>query len=199
MTPSVAVGVALLLAVFAVRDAAAQIPTACADAESLSNLRCCPTTPEGVCGADANRGACVTLDREGFSTETTDVRLNWPHFYTQVCQCNGNFGGYDCSRCTFGYYGADCSQKQLLPRRPLRDFSEEDWSDFRDVLRLTRTYDPGYVVLQEESIPGNASIATTNVTLYGLYVWIHHYTAKDSQSGKYVHNNYYDMHNYVYP
>ena len=33
-----------------------QIPTACADDDSLKNLRCCPTTVDGMCGQDANRG-----------------------------------------------------------------------------------------------------------------------------------------------
>ena len=31
-----------------------QVPTACADDESLENLQCCPTTADGVCGEDAN-------------------------------------------------------------------------------------------------------------------------------------------------
>ena len=33
-----------------------QIPAACADEESLENLRCCPATADGVCGEDAGRG-----------------------------------------------------------------------------------------------------------------------------------------------
>ena len=61
-----------------------QIPTACADDESLENLRCCPTTSDGVCGEDANRGQCVQLSIDGYSTNTTDVRGNWPHYFTQV-------------------------------------------------------------------------------------------------------------------
>ena len=55
-----------------------QIPTVCADEDSLENLRCCPTTDDGVCGEDANRGQCVQLNIDGYSTNTTDVRANWP-------------------------------------------------------------------------------------------------------------------------
>ena len=61
-----------------------QIPTACADNDSLENLRCCPTTADGVCGENANRGQCVDLIIDGYSRNTTDVRANWPHYFTQV-------------------------------------------------------------------------------------------------------------------
>ena len=61
-----------------------QIPTACADDESLESLRCCPTTSDGVCGEDANHGECVELNIDGYNRDTTDVRANWPHYYTQV-------------------------------------------------------------------------------------------------------------------
>ena len=33
-----------------------QIPTACADDDSLENLQCCPAAIDGVCGENANRG-----------------------------------------------------------------------------------------------------------------------------------------------
>ena len=63
-----------------------QIPTVCADEDSLENLRCCPTTDDGVCGADANRGQCGQLNNNGYvhRMDTTDVRANWPHYFTHV-------------------------------------------------------------------------------------------------------------------
>ena len=64
--------------------AVGQIPTACADEDSLENLRCCPTTDDGVCGEDANRGECVQLNLDGHRTDTTDVCANWPHYFTHV-------------------------------------------------------------------------------------------------------------------
>lgn len=158
----------------------AQIPTACTDANSLTNLTCCPVTADGVCGEDAGRGSCAPLDFENYDDETSDVRLNWPHYYTQTCECNGNFGGYDCSQCQFGYYGDDCSQFEVIPRPALRDFTSEDWDEFLNLIVMTRDYDSGYSAVLEESIPGNASIVTAPLTVYGYYVWVHHYTAKDS-------------------
>ena len=63
-----------------------QIPTVCADEDSLENLRCCPTTDDSVCGENANRGQCVQLniDAYGYDINSTDVRANWPHYFTHV-------------------------------------------------------------------------------------------------------------------
>ena len=58
--------------------------------------------------------------------------------------------------------------------------TDEDWVEFNDVIRATRTYDFGYRAVLEESVPGNASLVMTNITLYQFFVWMHHYTAKDS-------------------
>ena len=158
----------------------AQIPTVCTDTQSLETLECCPTTSDGICGTNANRGTCETLDLPNYSRLTTNVRENWPHYYTRVCQCSGNYGGYDCSRCKIGYFGSDCSQMQVIPRREISTFTAQDWIGFNAILRMSREFDSGYQVVLEESVPGNSSIVTSNVTLYGLYVWMHHYAAKDS-------------------
>ena len=162
----------------------AQIPTVCADQTSLENLTCCPNTTNGVCGEDSDRGACMTLDFPEHDLESSDVRENWPHYYTQICHCNGNFGGYDCSRCKFGYYGSDCSQFQVLPRPPARDLSDEDWADFTNILKLSKRYDSGYSAVLEDSRPGNASIPVAPLTIYDHYVWVHHYTTKQTFEGK---------------
>ena len=95
--------VATLLLLQHVQSTSAQIPTVCSDADSLENAICCPTTSDGVCGENANRGQCVSLATPP-RYDTADVRANWPHYFNQTCQCIGNYGGYDCSRCKFGYY-----------------------------------------------------------------------------------------------
>ena len=96
---------------------AAQIPRACADRQSLEQMTCCPVTDDGVCGEDAERGECDAVNFERHRNDTTDVRVNWPHYYTRVCKCSGNFGGYDCSRCAYGYYGKDCASRAIIPQR----------------------------------------------------------------------------------
>lgn len=59
--------------------------------------------------------------------------------------------------------------------------TDKDWEDFINILKKTRTYNSGYSAVLEESQPGNASILTVPLTVYGFYTWVHHYTAKDSQ------------------
>ena len=99
---------------------------------------------------------------------------------TQVCRCNGNYSGYDCSRCKFGHYGPDCSQSQVFPRRPIASYTDEEWEELIEIIQLLRSHDSGYTVILEESFPGDSSLLMTNITLYKLYVWLHHYAAKDS-------------------
>ena len=60
-----------------------QIPTVCTNYLSLKTLRCCPTTVDGVCGANANRGQCVKVGNK-HSKSTKNVRENWPHYFTHV-------------------------------------------------------------------------------------------------------------------
>lgn len=158
----------------------AQIPTVCTDQNSLENSICCPSTADGICGKSANRGDCVTLDPYNYDDGSSDVRENWPHYFTQVCKCYGNFAGYDCSRCKFGYYGTYCQDFQVLPRPPARDLSDKDWADFAYLVKIAKTSDSGYSAVLEESLPGNASIPTAPLSIYDYYVWIHHYTSKDT-------------------
>ena len=163
-----------------IQPASSQIPAACSDASSLENSVCCPDTGEGVCGQASGRGLCVPLNQPGYSNETTDVRVNWPHYFTQVCQCNGNYGGYDCGRCRFGYYGSDCSQKQILPRRPIHEYTDEELNEFIQIIRMSKTYQSDYVVVLEELRPGTSNLTISNISLYNMLVWLHHFASKDS-------------------
>ena len=173
---------AIFLGLMLSQRSAAQIPRACADRQSLEQMACCPVTDDGVCGEDAERGECGAVNFERYRNDTTDVRVNWPHYYTHVCKCSGNFGGYDCSRCAYGYYGKDCASRAIIPRKPVRDFSEEEWEDFVAILGRTKTWDLGYVVVLEEQVPGAADLNMANVSLYDFMIWNHHYAAKDSFS-----------------
>ena len=134
-----------------------------------------------ACETNSNRGggACVSLNLPN-SNETSAVRRNWPHYFTQSCQCNVNYADYDCSRCKFGYIRFDCNKNKVIPRRPARELTDEDWITFIDIIKRSRTYDSGYTAVLEESTPGNASLVMTNFSLYHFYIWIHHLTAKDS-------------------
>ena len=184
--------VALLSAV-AIDSIAAQFPSACSGADSLSTRRCCPDagSGRGVCGGSAGHGQCVhiTVTPSGRSEEESHkvVRDQWPHYFTQVCECSGNYAGVDCSRCKYGYYGDRCSMKSVNDRRPLSAFDAADWSDYKDILNMTRNHNSGYFVFKQEPARGATSFEdlskAESVTLYNLFVWVHHYAAKDSEKG----------------
>ena len=171
----------VLVASLLLQAAVAQIPAVCADRLSLETMTCCPTTPHGICGEDAGRGRCVDVNFPRHSNQTTDVRVNWPHYYTRVCECDGNFGGYDCTRCKYGYYGENCSRKAILQRKALRDFTDEEWEDYIEILRLAKFHRSSFVAVLEETLPGTGEPAmATNVTIYNMMVWFHHYASKDA-------------------
>ncbi|XP_065895941.1 tyrosinase-like [Dysidea avara] len=157
-----------------------QIPTACSDVTSLEKLECCPATSDGVCGEDVGRGQCTDLNLPRYDRNSADVRHNWPHYFTRVCKCNGNYAGYDCSWCKFGHYGPDCSQSKVLLRRPLATYTDSDWTAYIDTILQSRSFDSGYMVVLEEAVPGTTNLSMTNISLYNLFVWMHHYAAKDS-------------------
>lgn len=46
---------------------------------------------------------------------------------------------------------------------------------------MTRSYDSGYVAVLEEREPGNSSVEMANSTLYEMFIWLHHYAAKNSE------------------
>ena len=158
----------------------AQIPADCTDAESLRTLTCCPNT----CGEADGRGICANIDHPAHNMTTPNVRANWPHYFTRACSCTGNYWGYDCSRCKYGYYGDNCSQNQTRPRQSIQQL---EWSDYIQILKQTRNYPSGYVVVLREAPPMNTSLQTEPVTLYELFVWLHHYAAKDSKNGKFTY------------
>ena len=104
--------------------------------------------------------------------------------HTQVCQCNDNYFGYDCSRCKFGYYGPDCSKSQSLPRQPIASYTDEDWQEFIDIIQLLRTRDSGYSAILEECFPGETELKMSSLTFYDMFVWMHHYATKDTIAGE---------------
>ncbi len=171
---AVAVSIAALLVV-----TNAQIPTVCTDQKSLVGCECCPDTDDGVCGG-ATRGSCGAVPDYTPDSTTTSARANWPHYYTRICLCNGNYGGFDCAGCEFGYYGDDCSQYQVLPRKPVRDLDDAGWTTFNQILLDTKTHLSGYSVPLAEAVPGTYPLQTVELSIFDFLVWSHHYAAKDA-------------------
>ena len=161
-----------------------QFPMACMDDTSLQNRRCCPSN----CGASSNRGSCMNINtpRPTGQYNSTTVRDNWPYYYTNVCRCNGNYAGFDCSRCKYGYHGSDCNEKIVLPRRPISELTPQELTEYINTLIMSRSHQSGYFVFLEEPTGPNDDLRRLNKTvansLYDLFIWQHHYAAKDNDN-----------------
>ena len=178
----------------------AQIPRLCVNEASITSRECCPipTIPGSEdtlpCGENHGRGECVDISSmcNQFSPQYNEnhVRDNWPHYFTRGCKCNGNFAGYDCGECKFGWKGDDCMEKESESRLSVAGLlddtedSERKWNDYKNTLyEAKNTTSTRYVVLTEDVVPGDASTvinSARNITVYDLFVWYHHYVAKDN-------------------
>lgn len=171
----------------------AQFPVACTDTTSLTNKVCCPDPGNGagVCGESNNRGTCTDILGSTSSQNNQShrvVRDRWPYYFRRACKCNGNYAGFDCSRCKYGYYGENCQQKTIKERRDISEFMDADWLSYTNILNMTRNYDSDYFVFTQEpqgddnysSVDLTTLERTGNLKLYNLFVWQHHYVAKDN-------------------
>ena len=161
----------------------AQFPTVCMDSNSLSNKKCCPLYYGSECGSDDGRGRCesITLPNESM----TSVRDAWPYYFDHVCICSHNFSGYNCGRCKYGHYGVSCNESIVVERRPISNYSTQEWEEYLKILELTKTHKSPYSVFLNESTPSTDPLqlpSQATITLYNLFVWQHHYPAKDSEN-----------------
>ena len=171
----------LLIVQVGIQVSTAQFPTVCMKSNSLSIRECCPDFDESECGSKDGRGRCETIT---LPEERSSVRDAWPYYFDRVCTCNKNFAGYDCGRCKYGHYGVSCNISKIVDRRPISGYSQRQWNDYVKILNETKTHESGYsVFLEEPSATSNPSqLLQTTITLYNLFVWQHHYPAKDSAS-----------------
>ena len=187
----------VLSLIFAIEFVTAQFPMSCSDSNSLRNRICCPDAPNsrGMCGQNAARGRCVAID-ETLPVQDREnhmyVRDHWPHYFRMVCKCKGNYAGYDCNRCKYGYYGENCMMKSSGERKSISQFTDDEWTKYKNIINMTRNHNTEYFIFTQE--PANAQSTPTvefeslsreeNVELYKLFVWQHHYVAKDSEKSK---------------
>ena len=170
----------LLLCIFRYSDA--QFPTVCMVPKALqqSNVakKCCPVFENSECGSAVGRGECRSITLPDGSS----VRDRWPYYFDQVCVCRSNYAGYDCSRCKYGYSGENCEHKKVINRKPISEYNTEKWKKYTETIAHSKTYYPGYSVFHTETQSDTSLPESTEVTLYNLFVWQHHYSAKDADT-----------------
>ncbi|XP_076026856.1 tyrosinase-like [Genypterus blacodes] len=172
-----------------------QFPRPCTSRESLLTKECCPPW-EGdgsACGAGSGRGVCLDVevsaqpDGPQYPFSGLDDREKWPLvFFNRTCSCTGNFMGFDCSDCAFGYSGEKCSERRESLRRNVFHLTRAERVRLVSYLNLAkRTVSRDYVVatgtygeMENGSVPMFA-----NVSVYDVFVWMHYYVSRATLLG----------------
>ncbi len=177
-----------------------QFPAVCNTQENLDSKTCCPTN----CGG-RNRGSCINITQEAVdqsdnanstivkilrnapdTTEkgTADGRYLWPTVvFENVCICSGNYGGYNCLECDFGWTGATCKIRKKVIRKSFNSLTVTEKRAFTEATQELKNEMGFWSVIVEE--PQNYSIGTVtlqNVTTYNLFIFLHNFAARDDSA-----------------
>ncbi|XP_022594573.1 tyrosinase-like [Seriola dumerili] len=172
-----------------------QFPRLCATQEALRTKVCCPPW-EGdgsACGASSGRGFCQDVevsdrsDGPQYPFSGLDDREKWPLvFYNRTCQCAGNFMGFNCADCKFGYFGVNCDQRRESLRRNIFHLSRAERIRLVSYLNLAKqTVSRDYVVVTGtymEMENGSAPMFA-DVSVYDVFVWMHYYVSRNALLG----------------
>ena len=160
----------------------AQIPAVCTSPSNFHEQICCPEpfVGAGPCGSwlAFPRGKCVYVDND---QATTNIRGNWPHYYSKICECRPPFGNFDCGECAHGFSGTSCDKKVIRTRKLLNHLSRNDVEYFINALYMAKSFPSRYVVIINETKPGTVPPMKV-ASLYDVFVWVHYYISKESYS-----------------
>ncbi len=145
---------------------------------------CCPepSADAGRCGSllTPPRGQCVDVSeinpRCVRNESVSDPRKNWPHFFSSLCKCEGNYYGYDCGECKFGYQGDNCNDPVMRKRKSLSTLSEEERTSYLDALKTAKHANYSrYLAIRSED-----PLEIVQVPLYDLFTWMHYYAGREN-------------------
>lgn len=172
-----------------------QFPRLCATAAALRTKECCPAW-EGdgsPCGATSGRGFCQDVqvpdqpDGPQYPFSGLDDRERWPLvFYNRTCQCVGNFMGFNCAECQFGYFGANCNDRRESLRRNIFHLSRAERTRLVSYLNLAKqTISTDYVVATGtyREMENGTTPMFADVSVYDVFVWIHYYVSRNALLG----------------
>ncbi|XP_058482657.1 tyrosinase-like [Solea solea] len=172
-----------------------QFPRLCVTQEALRTKECCPAWEgdDSPCGVNSGRGQCEDVevpeqpDGPQYPFSGLDDREKWPLvFYNRTCQCAGNFMGFNCADCKFGYFGADCSERRESLRRNIFHLSRSERIRLVSYLNLAKqTVSQDYVVATATytQMENGSNPIFADVSVYDVFVWMHYYVSRSALLG----------------
>ncbi|XP_035035425.2 tyrosinase-like [Hippoglossus stenolepis] len=173
----------------------AQFPRPCATRAALRTKECCPLWDGdgSPCGASSGRGSCEDVevseqpDGPQYPFSGLDDREKWPLvFYNRTCQCAGDFMGFSCADCKFGYFGARCNERRESLRRNIFHLSRAERVKLVSYLNLAKqTVSRDYVVATGTymEMENGSNPLFADVSVYDVFVWMHYYVSRDALLG----------------
>ena len=180
------------------RATSAQFPTICNTPENLETKTCCPNNCNG-------RGNCVNITElvvaqyekdnqtvveilrnapNVMQKGTADARFMWPTVvFENVCVCEGNYWGADCSECNFRWTGSNCNTRRpLVVRKSFARLTSEEKQTFIDATaELKREVGVWSVVVEEPRNYTTGTVTLQDVSTYDFFVYLHDYVARDGR------------------
>ncbi|XP_071987720.1 tyrosinase-like [Engystomops pustulosus] len=160
-----------------------QFPRVCTSDAAFRTKTCCPLWKDkSPCGSLSGRGKCRDwIDYTGRTLPMyNDDRLDWPrHYYDYTCECFGNYSGFDCGDCKYGYQGENCDRKKIIIRREIRELSPLEQKRLFSYLALAKTTkSQDYVILSTGDRHHRETYRFVDASLYDVFVWMHYYSMK---------------------